>query len=114
MTKKETESREPIIIVGLGENKFPRIEVYVDSQGCTVGVKDESADEPLKRVVYGMNTPTSIINLLDKKILSERMTRGRAKDYNPTLKNFLLEIQDHNRFMQELVHKEEFFITTNV
>jgi len=108
--KKESAPKTPILIIPFKKGDYPRLEVFVDSYGSTVGIReldDEGIPKALRRTVYGTNTPKGILRIVDESLMLEKMTKIRAAEYQPTLQGFLELVEEHRDFMKGLVEEDK-------
>jgi hypothetical protein len=96
--KKEVAPKEPILIIPLGKGDYPRIEVFVDSHGSAVSIRDEEGGS-LRGTRYHGIRPESFIKGVDDVVLSERMGKGRKKNYDASFESFLEMYREHKKFM---------------
>lgn len=93
-----------LLVVPIEKNKdYPRLEVHLDRTGATVGLKETDDPKiPLSHLTYTGTTPAHIMRLVDNAMLTEKMTKYRRRDYEPTLKGFYELVREHNEFMENL------------
>ena len=96
-TEKEPIPKEPLIIEPLFNGKdYPRMEVFVDTMNCTVGVRLNADETSLKRVGYNTPTARGILQLVDQKMFHEKMVAKRGDDFEDSLKGFMKMVKQHN------------------
>lgn len=101
-TEKESIPKEPLIIEPLYDGKdYPRMEVFVDTMNCTVGVR-LNVDEKLKHEGYGSVTKRSILQLVDQKMFHEKLIAKRGDDFEATLKGYMKIVKQHNSQIMRL------------
>jgi len=100
--KKESAPREPVLIIPLKKDDYPRIEVFVDSHGSSILVRDEPEATP-RNTRYGGIKPETIMPIVDKLVLIEKMTKDRKKDYDASFESYLKMYKEHKKFMEGLL-----------
>ena len=102
-TEKEEIPKEPLIIEPLYDGKdYPRIEVFVDTMNCTVGVRLNADEKSLKRPGYGSPNAKSILQLIDQKMFHEKTIAKRGDDFEASLKGFMKMVKQHNSQIMRL------------
>ena len=101
-TEKESIPKEPLIIEPLYDGEeYPRIEVTVDGVSATVGTR-MSEDEPLTHRGFCSPNVRSILQLIDQKMMHEKMIAKRGDDFEDTLKGFIKMVKQHNTQIMKL------------
>lgn len=96
--KKESAPREPILVIPLGKDDYPRVEVFVDSHGSAVSIRDDPESSP-RGTRYSGIRPEAFIKAVDDVVLSEKMGKGRKKNYDASFESFLKMYKEHKKFM---------------
>jgi len=107
MVKK---TNPPILVVPFKTGDYPRVEVFVEPTGATMGIREEPIDgvgKPLRMVRYISSTPSSIIKQLDDMILTAKMIKGRKNAYDASFESFIELVREHHEFMKSLIPKLE-------
>jgi len=101
-SEKESIPKEPLIIEPLYKGKdYPRMEVFVDNMNATVGVRMDAEDN-IKHPGFCSPTSKSILRLIDSKMFHEKLIAKREKDFEPSLKNFIKMVKQHNTQIMRL------------
>lgn len=101
-TEKEEIPKEPLIIEPLYDGKdYPRMEVTVDGVSATVGVRMVE-DEPVKHAGFCSPNVRSILQLIDQKMMHEKMIAQRGDGFEDSLKGFMKMVKQHNSQIMRL------------